>query len=78
MFLGANFAKDFSTHQVAPDGARMLGKQYIFFKIAFLFAVLWEVSDSQHVVPAPGCPRWPRYLRMVPDDSRCPQMTTWS
>jgi hypothetical protein len=66
---------------MAPDGTRCFQnaeKQYVPRKIAFLFFVHLEDSDSQNVVSAPDCPRWPRYLQMLPDDSRCPQMTPWS
>ena len=32
----------------------------------------------KNVVTAPACPRWPRYIQIASDDSRCPQMTTRS
>ena len=64
--------------KMVPDASRMLGMQYVLLKVIVLFFDQWEVSDSQNVVSAPDCYRWPGYFQMALDDSRFPQMTTWS
>ena len=68
--------------QMASDASKMRGRQYVLFKIGFLFFVQWGRSFAKCGVGiAPdrtNISRPPRYLQMAPDDFVWPQMTTRS